>query len=76
MLLLHVIPKLTEVRSILNWKYEKNGDTLIDVASLLLVFLDIGSYGMSIPQRLVYNGKHNAHHLTNIGLVIFLRGGG
>ena len=76
MLLLHVIPKFTEVRAILNWKYEQNGDRLIDVASLLLVFLDIGSYGMSIPQRLVYTGKHNAHHLTNTGLVIFLRGGG
>ena len=68
MLLLHVIPKFTEVRAILNWKYEQNGDRLIDVASLLLVFLDIGSYGVS--QRLVYNGKHIAHHLTNTGLVL------
>ena len=68
MLLLHVIPKFTEVRAILNWKYEQNGDRLIDVASLLLVFLDIGRYEVS--QRLVYNGKHNAHHLTNTGLVL------
>ena len=69
-LLFHVIPKFTEVRAILNWKYEKNGDTLIDVASLLLVFLDIGSYGVSKPQRIVYTGKHNAHHVTNTGLVL------
>ena len=70
MLLLHVIPKFTEVRAILNWKYEQNGDGLIDVASLLLVFQDIGSYGASVPQRLVYNGKHNAHHLTSTGIVL------
>ena len=70
MLLLHVIPKLTEVRAILNWKHEMNGDMLIDVASLLLVFLGIRGYGVSKPQRLVYTGKHNAHHLTNIGLVL------
>ena len=70
MLLLHVIPKFTEVCAILNWKYEKNGDRLIDVASLLLVFLDIGSYGVSVLQRLVYTGKHNAHHLNNTELVL------
>ena len=69
MLLFHVI-KFTEVRAILNWKYEWNGDRLIDVASLLLVFLNTGSYDVSIPQRLVYNGKHNAHHLTNTELVL------
>ena len=70
MLLLHVIPKFTEVRAILNWKYEQNGDRLIDVASLLLVFLDIGSYGVSVPQHLVYSGKHIAHRLNNIGIVL------
>ena len=69
-LLLHVIPKLTEIRAILNWKYEQNGDGLIDVASLLLAFLDIGSYGVSIPQHLVYSGKHIAHRLNNIGIVL------
>ncbi len=60
-LLLHVIPKFTEVRAILNWKYEKNGDTLIDVASLLLVFLDIGGYGVSVLKGPDYTGKHNVH---------------
>ena len=56
--ILHSIPKLTEVHAILNWKYEQNGDGLIDVASLLLAFLDIGRYGVSISQRFVYPGKH------------------
>ena len=57
--ILHSIPKLTEVHAILNWKYEQNGDGLIDVASLLLAFLDIGSYGVSIPQSIVYPGKQS-----------------
>lgn len=63
MLHLHVIPKMTEVRAILNWKYEKNGDPLIDVASLLLAFLDLGSYNVSVPPSLVYHGKHSTHRL-------------
>ena len=50
---------MTEVRAILNWKYEKNGDGLIDIASLLLAFLDIGSYRVS-DQRIAYPGTHNA----------------
>ena len=55
----NVILKLKEVRAILNWKYEKNGDRLIDVASLLLSFLDKGRYSMSVPQQFTYAGKHN-----------------
>ena len=55
----NIIMKLTEVRAILNWKYEPNGDGLIDVAALLLVFQDIGSYRVA-DQRIVYPGKHDA----------------
>ena len=54
---------MTEVRAILNWRYEKNGDPLVDVASLLLAFLDLGSYNVSELPSLVYHGKHYAHHL-------------
>ena len=47
---------MTEVRGILNWKYEQNGDPLMDVASMLLAFLDLGSYNVSETPSLVYHG--------------------
>lgn len=49
---------MTEVLAILNWKYEQNGDGLIDVASLILSFQDLGSYSVMAPQGIVDPGKH------------------
>ena len=49
---------MTEVCGILHWKYEKNGDPLMDVSSLLLPFMDIGSYDVEGPVQLVYTGKY------------------
>ena len=48
---------MTEVRAILHWKYEKNGDPLMDVSSLLLPFMDIGSYTIEEPVDFVYSSK-------------------
>ena len=53
--------KLTDqVCAILNWKYEKYGDPLIDIASLLQVFLNLAGYSgysVSVKSSLVCEGK-------------------
>ena len=48
---------MKEVRAILNWKYEQNGDPLMDVASLLLPFMDIGNCTVQKPLQLICPGK-------------------
>ena len=51
---------MTEVRAILNFKYEMNGDPIMDVASLLLFFKDKGNY--SAKSEIVYHGKYCSTH--------------
>ena len=48
-----------KVKAVVNFKYARNGDPLVDVASLLMVFLKPGSRAMCAPVRLLVSGKSN-----------------
>lgn len=43
-----------EVKAMLNFKYDNNGDFLMDIASMLMAFQKTGDYSVS---RLTVDGK-------------------
>lgn len=56
--ILHLpLPHKMTVQAMLNFKYAKNGDPLVDVASLLMVFLKPGN--RSVSSGLLVSGKWN-----------------
>lgn len=57
---------MTEVQAILHWKYEENGDPVMDVASLLLPFMDIGNVTVEGPVQLLHQGMEcmHLHHFS------------
>lgn len=58
-LILHlcITLKLTEVVGILGWKFEGDGDGLIDLASLLITFKDPGNCKLVVLSQILYPGE-------------------